>query len=169
MDFRRYAEIESPKCVGERLEACERLPKLGDRVLSWPRVLVAELWSFWHVGLRCWAEFCVTTRGEERINVVICKYEGRNHSLPCQTALKEAIASFERVAAAMKSSSLSKKLSDEIDDSVSASNTLLGVRGASPVTFLKIPNETRCGFVAKCNRLVKALQVSLPTPPPPPL
>lgn len=115
-----------------------------------------------------WVEFCVTSRDEERIKADICCNEALNRLLLCQAALKEAVSSFERAAAAIKSVGLGKKPFEYIEESILVSKTLLGVRAASAVTLFKIPNapnpESRSGFVRECKGLINALQISLPTP-----
>lgn len=86
--------------------------------------------------------------------------------LPAQQSLKAAMKDFGIAVEKMGLTDLTDAERKSIDELVVTSKVILGVRAASSVTLVRIPEATssksKAGFVRECKRLIRALEIELP-------
>ena len=86
-----------------------------------------------------WSRFCIDKRDDERILAEICNKPALDKLLPTQAALKASLSSLESAIAKIKAEPINKKDQKAIEDLIVESRKMLGVRAASTVTLVKVP------------------------------
>merc|ERR1712217_942874 len=83
------------------------------------------------------------------------------------TALRNGHADFNTAFGKINGDPLDSKLAEKISTAISEAKLLMGIRAASTVTYLRLPEakseKSRGSYIRECKRLVAALGISLPT------
>ena len=111
--------------------------------------------------------FVWDSRDDTKILNCMVNNENLDRLLPRQNALKQSKATYENMVLQIGGCGLKEEEAKTIDGIIADSKLVLGVRAASTVTIVKIPQgktqKSRQGFVRECKRLITALGVELPT------
>jgi hypothetical protein len=178
-DFGVFIVVDSSRFQDANAKELVYFRTLLEDARAWRRVLVSDVRGLWLAGVSRllsnleatypadWRSFTVDQRDNKRIIDEICNNESLAKLLPCQTALKEAQTDFESAMAKIGDSSIPKDLYDKIANIFDNSKMMLGIRAASTVTLLRLPTATnlksKISFVRECKRLIRALEITLPT------
>ena len=152
----------------------------GSQATSWLRFLCMELRSIWEATIERMIKnvinlfpddywyYTVENRDETKIKDHICNNPLLDGLLPSSQAVKQAKSVLAKIISEF---GIGVQLSDAVGKKCveveEKAKVLLGIRAASTVTLIRLPQATtlksKQGYLRECKRLVKALAISLPT------
>ena len=177
--FKNSLKVDTTAWQPDDQAEMQTLAGYGEDGLSWLRFLCKELSGWWEsaiVRLKAniervfpddYWEFTVESRDDSKILEHIVNNEELENILPMTRALKAGVCDVENTLSTIHAGSLNSKLKQSCDSLDEKSKVLLGIRASSTVTLVRLPEATsqksKVSYIRECKRLVKALQITLPT------